>query len=300
MEKITLDFIKNEFLNQLKSQKNYSKKTIESYNHDINKFYLYLKDNDINSLDMIDKNVMRMYLLKQKENNITNRTIGRYYSSLNSLFKYCIEREYIKQNPLELIDYPKYTKKVPEFVYESKIDNLLNTSITDNIQFDARNRLIVYLLLDSGIRLSELVNIKVNDIDFNDRSIKVFGKGSKERYIKFGDNTRTALSAWLLDRSTYFEDVETNALFISQWRNRLTVEGVRKLMNKYADGINGKHITAHTLRKSTATNMAKAGADLLTIASVLNHESIQTTRRYAAAIEQDKQKAINAIDDMFV
>ena len=126
MEKNILDAIKYEFLDQLKTQKNYSSKTIESYNHDINKFYLYLKENDVNSLNMIDKNVLRMYLLKQKENNISNRTISRYYSSLNSFFKHCIEREYIKDNPLELIDYPKYTKKIPDYIYESKIIELLN------------------------------------------------------------------------------------------------------------------------------------------------------------------------------
>ena len=176
MERKNILEYKLQYLRYLMVERNYSDKTVLSYNNDLSKFIDYLRICKIENVNDVTKNDIRAFFLSLKDNNLSNRTFGRYFSSLNSFFKYLLEHEVILNNPLELIDYPKYTKKVPEFVYESKIDNLLNTSITDNIQFDARNRLIVYLLLDSGIRLSELVNIKVNDIDFTDRSIKVFGK----------------------------------------------------------------------------------------------------------------------------
>jgi site-specific recombinase XerD len=149
------------------------------------------------------------------------------------------------------------------------------------------------------MRVGALTQINIEDIDFKNNTIHVVEKGNKERYLQFGTNTRNILSAWLLDRATYFGEVETNALFISQWRERLSVEGVRKFMKKYADGINGKHITPHKMRSSAATNMAKAGVDIQTIANILGHQSVTTTQRYAAVLEENKQKATDALDNMF-
>ena len=149
------------------------------------------------------------------------------------------------------------------------------------------------------MRVGALTQINVEDIDFKNNTIHVIEKGGKERFLQFGTNTRNILSSWLIDRSTYFSDAETNALFVSQWRQRLTVEGVRKLLKKYADGINGKHITPHKMRSSAATNMAKAGVDIQTIANILGHQSVTTTQRYAAVLEENKQKATNVLDGIF-
>lgn len=223
------------------------------------------------------------------------------WSALNTFYNFLVMDDYVDFNLMSKTRRPKNrTEKPVVYLEKEEIDDILDKIRAESKpQYVNRDVALITLGIVTGVRVAALVQINVEDINFKDNTIHVIEKGGKERYIKFGANARQALSLWLLDRQTYFGEVETDALFISQWRERLSTEGVRKLMRKYADGINGKHITAHTLRKSTATNMAKAGADLQTIASVLNHGSIQTTRRYAAAIESDKQKAVDAVDDMF-
>ena len=223
------------------------------------------------------------------------------WSALNSFFNFLVMDDYIEINPMTKTKRPKNkTEKPIVYLEEDEINSVLDKIRSESKpQFVNRDLAIVILGIATGIRVGALVQTNVEDIDFINNTIHVIEKGDKERYLKFGTNARNVLSAWLIDRTTYFSDAETNALFISQWRRRLTDEGVRKLINKYADGINGKHITAHTMRKSTATNLAKAGVDIQTIADMLNHQNIQTTRRYAAVLNENKQKATNALDEMF-
>ena len=200
MEKVDLIQIKEYFLKSILDQKNYSKKTIENYNRDLNKFFKFLNDYKIKDIKKITKETVRLYFLKQKNNNISNRTLGRYYSSLNSFFIYSIEHEYIGVNPLKFIDYPKYTKKIPEYIYNYQLEKLLNEKTSENVEIELRNKLIIHLLLDTGVRVSELVNIKVHDIDVEERIIKVFGKGSKERFVFFTSKTKELLTNYLIKR----------------------------------------------------------------------------------------------------
>ena len=223
------------------------------------------------------------------------------WSALNSFFNFLVMDDYIDVNPMTKTKRPKNrTEKPIIYLEKNEIDIILEKIKSESKpQFVNRDLAIVILGIGTGIRVGALVQINVEDIDFSENTIHVIEKGGKERYLKFGTNARNVLSAWLIDRATYFKDVKTDALFISQWRQRLTSEGVRKLINKYANGINGKHITAHTMRKSAATNLAKAGVDIQTIASILNHQNIQTTRRYAAVLDESKQKATNTLDNLF-
>jgi site-specific recombinase XerD len=223
------------------------------------------------------------------------------WSALNTFFNFLVMDDYINVNPMNKTKRPKNkTEKPIVYLEQDEIDDILNKIRKESKpQFVNRNLAIVTLGIVTGIRVGALVQINIEDIDFVNNTIHVIEKGDKERYLNFGTNTRSILSSWIVDRSTYFGEIETNALFISQWKQRITDEGVRTLMKKYADGINGKHITAHTMRKSAATNMAKAGVDIQTIADILNHQNIQTTRKYAAVLNESKQKATNALDEMF-
>jgi site-specific recombinase XerD len=209
--------------------------------------------------------------------------------------------DYIDINPMTKTRRPKDKKEKPVvYLNEDEINSILDRIREESKpQFVNRDLAIVTLGIVTGMRVGALTQINVEDIDFKNNTIHVIEKAHKERYLKFGTNTRNILSAWLIDRNTYFNDADTNALFISQWRQRLTVEGVRKFMKKYADGINGKHITPHKMRSSTATNMAKSGVDIQTIANILGHQSVTTTQRYAAVLEENKQKATDALDKMF-
>jgi site-specific recombinase XerD len=223
------------------------------------------------------------------------------WSALNAFYSFLVMDDYMDTNPMAKTKRPK-NKKEREIVYldQDEINSILDRIKNESKpQFVNRDLAIIAIGVSTGIRVGALVQINIGDIDFKENTIHVIEKGSKERYLKFGTNVRNILSAWLVDRQTYFEDVDTDALFISQWRKRLTTEGVRKLMDKYANGINGKHITPHKMRSSAATNLVKAGVDIQTVADILGHSSVTTTQRYAAVLEQNKQNATNALDNLF-
>ena len=276
MEKVDLIQIKEYFLKSILDQKNYSKKTIENYNRDLNKFFKFLNDYKIKDIKKITKETVRLYFLKQKNNNISNRTLGRYYSSLNSFFLYSIEHEYIGVNPLKFIDYPKYTKKIPEYIYDYQLEKLLNEKTSENVEIELRNKLIIHLLLDTGVRVSELVNIKVRDIDVEERIIKVFGKGSKERFVFFTSKTKELLTNYLIKRK---EKAITDNLLINYKGEKLTERSVQKIIKLVGEKI-GLDIHPHLLRHTFATDLLNKGADIRMIQELLGHENLDTTQIY--------------------
>ena len=276
MEKIDLIQIKEYFLKSILDQKNYSKKTFENYNRDLNKFFKFLNDYKIKDIKKITKETVRLYFLKQKNNNISNRTLGRYYSSLNSFFLYSIEHEYIGVNPLKFIDYPKYTKKIPEYIYDYQLEKLLNEKTSENVEIELRNKLIIHLLLDTGVRVSELVNIKVRDIDVEERIIKVFGKGSKERFVFFTSKTKELLINYFIKRK---EKAITDNLLINYKGEKLTERSVQKIIKLVGEKI-GLDIHPHLLRHTFATDLLNKGADIRMIQELLGHENLDTTQIY--------------------
>lgn len=276
MEKVDLIQIKEYFLKSILDQKNYSKKTFENYNRDLKKFFKFLNDYKIKDIKKITKETVRLYFLKQKNNNISNRTLGRYYSSLNSFFLYSIEHEYIDVNPLKFIDYPKYTKKIPEYIYDSQLEKLLNEKTSENVEIELRNKLIIHLLLDTGVRVSELVNIKVHDIDVEERIIKVFGKGSKERFVFFTSKTKELLINYLIKRK---EKAITDNLLINYKGEKLTERSVQKIIKLVGEKI-GLDIHPHLLRHTFATDLLNKGADIRMIQELLGHENLDTTQIY--------------------
>jgi site-specific recombinase XerD len=304
----TLPRIFSEFYNYMEAdQKSYA--TIKHYIEYVSNFMdVVAKDeNKKNFYQHVTVAEIREYMISLKRRVEDGKEVqnsdsiqATRWSAINCFFEFLVMDDYIETNPMVKTKRPKNRKEKPIIYLEHNEIDAIMTKIREESkpQFVNRDLAIVSLGIGTGIRVGALVQINVEDIDFRENTVHVIEKGGKDRYIKFGANTRNILAAWLVDRSTYFE-VETDALFVSQWQQRLTTEGVRKLIAKYADGINGKHITAHTMRKSAATNMAKAGVDIQTIADMLNHANIQTTRKYAAVLDEAKQKATNALDEMF-
>lgn len=276
MERETLNDYRLTFLKFLSTEKNYSEKTLLSYNNDILKFIKYLNEKKLRDINKINKNTIRLFFLDLKNKDLSNRTIGRYYSSLNSFFKYLLEHEKINKNPLELIEYPKYTKKVPEHLFDSKMEELLNVNYGNDLRIGARNKLIVYLLLDSGVRVSELINIKINDIDIEERVIKVFGKGSKDRYVFFTNKTREMLNNWLVYRN---ELAHNDYLLVNYKGEKLTARSIQYIIKKMGDMI-GVDIHPHILRHTFATDLLNRGADIRMIQELLGHENLDTTQIY--------------------
>jgi len=279
-EKIgTLPAIFSEFYNYMEAdQKSYA--TIKHYIEYVSDFMdAVFKDGDKNEFykDVAVSDI-REYIVSLrrrfdggKEVKNSDSIQATRWSALNTFFNFLVMDDYLDVNPMTKTRRPKNRKEKPVvYLDESEIDSILERIKEESKpQFVNRDLAIIALGIGTGMRVGALTQINIEDIDFKNNTIHVIEKGNKERYLSFGTNTRNILSAWLLDRATYFGEVDTNALFISQWRQRLTVEGVRKFMKKYADGINGKHITPHKMRSSAATNMAKSGVDIQTIANIL-------------------------------
>lgn len=276
MERKFINDYRLEYLRYLLVEKNYSERTINSYNNDILSFIKFLNCNNCNDISKINKGLIRMFFVELKNKNISNRSLARYYSSLNSFFKYILEHEGIKNNPMELIECPRYTKKIPLYVFESKLIELLRTDIGKDKRLVVRNRLIIYLLFDSGVRVSELVNIKVKDVDFNERSIKVFGKGSKDRYVFFSTLTLEIFNEWM----KYYKEIsKSEYVFINYNGERMTARSVEKIVKSAGQKI-GIDLHPHMLRHTFATDLLNKGADLRMIQELLGHENLDTTQIY--------------------
>lgn len=221
------------------------------------------------------------------------------WSAINTFFRFLTINDYIKQNPMLKTKRPKInTEHTVTYLTKSEIANVMqsiDTNYTGNML--TRDKAIIGLSLTTGIRVSALVQINIEDIDFNNNTIKVVEKRTKTTTIRFGDNTKHLLQDWIDTRTQYYSNVGTSALFLSQWKRRITTNGVRDLVTKYTKDIH-KHITPHKLRATAATQAAAAGVNVQTIQDMYNHESIQTTMRYVKALNTEKEAAINIMDSV--
>lgn len=246
-----------------------------------------------------------MNSIKRKEINgevieVGDEIRAARWSSLNTFFTFLKNNDYIEENPVEKTKRPRAkVEHTVTYLNEEEISILLN-----NIKeiaapmFANRDLCIVSLGLTTGLRVSAICNININDIDFNENRIKVIEKGNKTRYIRFGENTKTLINSCIMDRNKYFSGVDTDALFVSRNGNRISTSMVGVLIEKYTNGITSKHITPHKLRASCATNLYQKTGDLLLTSKILGHENIQTTRRYAAVADSSVDKATQILDDL--
>ena len=222
------------------------------------------------------------------------------WSAINTFYKFLMMNNYISNNPMLKTKRPKInTEHTVVYLSKSEISKVMKSieqDYTGNML--TRDKAIVGLALATGIRVSALVQINIEDIDFNNNSVKVIEKRTKTRTLYFGDHTKLLLQDWIEVRNKCYGDVETTALFLSQWKRRITTNGVRNLIAKYTKNID-KHITPHKLRATAATQAAAAGISVQTIQSMYGHESVQTTMRYVTALNEEKKEAVNIMDKLF-
>lgn len=275
----------NEFIDYLRFEKKYSENTIVSYQNDLKKALIFFK-NDFNNLTKKDiQNYIRQ-LSKQE----SSASVSRSISTLKSLYKFLELNKYAKNNPLTTITNPKTPKKLPKVLSEEEVDKLLDINLKTD--FDYRNKAMLELMYSSGLRVSELVNLKVNDIDLVNSSVRIFGKGSKERIIPLNDYATIALKNYILYyRTSLFKHGENNYLFLNNHGNKMTRQGFFKILSKIAKEKNIKtEFSPHTLRHSFATHLLKHGADLRSIQELLGHSDISTTQIYTHITEERLQK----------
>ena len=267
------DSLINEFLLYLEMNLNYSKNTINTYLNNLNQLNNYVKKDllKLNSKD-IEKFI--------KSLNNDPKSINNYISSYKTFYNYYIKIGKINTNPCDVIDKPKYTKKLPTYLTLDEVNKLLDIDITD--QFSARNKSILELLYATGLRISELINLEFKNIDLTDCIIRVMGKGSKERIIPISDMSIKYLKIYVKDyRQLLVKNEINNYVFLNNHGKKLTRQGVFKIIKNRVliTGIK-KDVSPHTLRHSIATHMLENGADLRIIQEFLGHNDISTTEIY--------------------
>ena len=264
----------DKYIDYLKYEKKLSNNTISSYYENLKKFYSHFEKKNILNLNADE---IRDFLYDE---GIVARTRAHYLTVLNSFYNYMISITYVKTNPCETIKLPKLEKKLPSFLTIEEVDRLLN--INPVKIYDYRNIAMMETLYATGIRVSELCNMKISDIDFNECTIKIFGKGSKERIVPLDDIATIALKNYInVYRNTLLKNKSSNLLFLNAHGNSLSRQGFFKILKEIAleKGIN-KELSPHTIRHSFATHLINHGADLRSVQTLLGHENIKTTQIY--------------------
>ena len=270
-----------EFKNYLKLERGLSINSIKSYEYDLNLFRNYIKSNHISETPINCKSDTLKDYLYNNLSNKKSRSQARSISALKSYFNYLIFEGHIQKSPLSDIESPKLDKKLPEVLTETEITKLIESyDLNDN--FGQRNRTIIEVLYGTGIRVSELINLKLSNIFFEENIMKITGKGNKERFVPLGKIASIEIKKYLNDRdklkiNSKFSDI----LFLNRYGRQLTRSMIFKVINDSSKNAEiDKKISPHTLRHSYATHLLKNGADLRTIQLILGHESITTTEIY--------------------
>ena len=269
-----------EFLIELEYVKGYSPNTIKSYETDLNLFDSFLKKDLLSVTSSDIKNFIKSNASK------SDKTISRYITTLRMFYNFLEKKGYLKINPSKNISLPKSRGGLPEVLTIEEVDNLLNIEI--NTPFDYRDKCILEVLYSTGIRITELVNLTLSDINLDDDLIKVFGKGSKERLIPINDTARDYLIGYINDiRPNLLKKVNTDDLYLNNHGKKLSRQAVFLMIKKRAlsSGIK-KNISPHTLRHSFATHLLKMGADIRFIQELLGHSDISTTQNYTHIANQ--------------
>lgn len=276
----------DDFLEYLLVVKKHSDNTIINYRSDLIEFYQYNGDNIDIKKDDINKYLMFLY-----DNNVNKSSISRKLSSLRSYYDYLVKKELIDINYFKMFKNPKKDRGLPKYVKENDIDKMFLVPNTRN-WIGQRNLLIIRMLYATGVRISELVNIKLNDININDRTIKILGKGSKERIVVFGNNTKECLDDYL-NRGRREIDIHSSSyLFLNKDGNKLSTRYIRKILDDIIFKASIEmHVSPHMLRHTFATGMLNNGADLVSVKDLLGHESLNTTSIYTH-VSDDKIREI--------
>ncbi|MCX6257525.1 MAG: tyrosine-type recombinase/integrase [Bacteroidia bacterium] len=269
------------FLKYLRFEKRVSGHTIVSYENDLNQFFEYFANHEPGSSEIsVNHRHIRDWVISLVENNYSARSVNRKISALKSFYKFLLKEGFIDHNPLDKILSPRIRKQLPSFVEKEKMDYLLDDIRFENDFEGVRNHLIIEMFYSTGMRLSELVNLKLQAVDNINSSLKVLGKRNKERIIPYGPNLKKQIEVYAGLREN-LEIKDNDYFFLTSGGRKIYHKLVYRLVNKYLSMVTSlEKKSPHLLRHTFATQMLNNGADLNAIKELLGHSNLSATQIY--------------------
>ena len=291
---------KNLFIDYLQYERNYSVHTVNSYCNDLSQFSAFLEekgaeDGDIFDIGRIDADIVRQWMMSLMEQSLSPASVNRKLSSLQSFFKYLVSRGIVKKHPLKLVSGPKKSKSLPYFIKEKDINEILDAEVFGSAGFEGvRDRLMMEMFYETGVRCSELVGIKDADIDLDTMLLKVTGKRNKQRLIPFADRLKEMIIYYINVRKQEVE-VCSPSFFVRKDGRPVTSAIVYYAVKKNLSGIPTlAKRSPHVLRHTFATGMLNDGAEMSAVRNLLGHSSLASTSVYTHVTFEELKKVYNA------
>jgi len=281
----------NRYINYLDAERNASHYTVRNYTHDLLDFFSYLKSKKISSLNEVDKQVLRGYLSHLMKEGFARVSISRKLSAIRSFYRYLLREELVETSPIADTSSPKLDKRLPKFLTPEEAVRLLE-SPDSSTALGQRDRALMELLYASGLRVSELVSLDLEQINLETNEIRVWGKGAKERMVLMGKPAAAALASYLSQgRPRLLGKKKGYALFLNHDGGRLTERSIQRILRKYTRvaGIK-KRVHPHLLRHTFATHLLDGGADLRVVQELLGHASLVSTQIYTHVTQSRARK----------
>ena len=277
-----MEIFLKEYLTTLKLERNLSGNTVSSYKNDIKSLLNFLETLGITDPSRVSKKELNLFFSSLNKTGLSSNSAARYYSSIKGFFRYLFIQNYIKENPMEKVSSPKLKKGLPLVLSVTEVDSILSGPDTSNV-LGLRDKALLELLYACGVRVSELLGLKISDLFLNEEMIRVFGKGSKERLVPVGRSAVRWVNEYLIKSRTMLEKKHKseNFLFLNIRGTKLSRMGIWKIVDKYVkDAGIKKEVHPHTFRHSFATHLLEGGADLRAVQEMLGHADISTTQIY--------------------
>ncbi len=281
----------NRYLNYLKAERNFSPYTVRNYTTDLLDFFQFLKTKGVGSLREVDKHVLRDYLAHLADRKLAKASIARKMSAIRSFFGYLVREDIIDTNPAAAISSPKLEKRLPSFLTVAETVRLLTTPDLAKPE-GLRDRALMELLYASGLRVSELVSLNLEQVNLETGEVRVWGKGAKERIVLIGKPAAAALGTYISEgRPRLTGKRATSALLLNRYGERIIARQVEKILEKYGRiaGI-GKRVHPHLLRHTFATHLLDGGADLRVVQELLGHADLSSTQIYTHVTKSRAKK----------
>lgn len=273
-----------EFTNFLKIEKRHSPHTVAAYGRDISRFSSHIDNRPLDTLTTSD---IRAFLLKLREEGLSSRSMARSLSAIKSFFRFLIAEDYLKENPAEILESPRLWQKIPNVISLDEVEALLAIPDAKTVR-GIRDKAMLEILYAAGLRVSELISLRVSDIDLQGGFLRTMGKGSKERVVPIGTLAVDAVQDYLLQaRQALLKGRSAHELFVTRRGEKMTRQGFWKILKAYALKAHIKTaISPHSLRHAFATHLLERGADLRSVQEMLGHADISTTQIYTHVLEE--------------